>query len=95
MNFKCPGSQKFSQPQPEIIRCLRCGEEVEIWTDEVKARCPKCKDEVTRDSGQSCLDWCRYAKECVGEAVYKKYMENMKNSVKYMGKGDRPNERKG
>ena len=26
MTFKCPGSQKFSQPQPEYIKCTSCGE---------------------------------------------------------------------
>lgn len=72
----CPGSQKFRQPQPEIIKCSNCGEEVEIWTDEVQATCSKCKTIVTRESGSSCLDWCKYAKECVGEQTYNKFMQN-------------------
>jgi predicted RNA-binding Zn-ribbon protein involved in translation (DUF1610 family) len=82
MTFKCPGSQIFSQPKPENIKCPFCGEEIEIWTDEVKAKCPNCKKAVTREQGQSCLDWCKYAKECVGDELYNKYMKNKGNKVK-------------
>lgn len=77
MMKKCPGSQSFSQPHPEFIKCPDCGwGEVEIWSDEVKAKCPRCKKTFIRTQGQSCLDWCKYAKECVGEETYKKYKEN-------------------
>lgn len=79
MIFNCPGSQKFRQPSPEMIKCPYCSGEVEIWTDEATAACPKCKNSVYREQGQSCLDWCKYAKECVGEEKYNKYMENKKN----------------
>ena len=76
MTFKCPGSQKFSQPYPENIKCAGCGHEVEIWSDEVSVLCPGCGKAVVRQQGQSCLDWCRYAKECVGDTAYNKYMKN-------------------
>jgi hypothetical protein len=75
MIFNCPGSQKFKQPHPESIRCPHCGVEVEIWTDEGRTVCPKCRKVVERETGQSCLDWCKYAKECAGEEVYKKYIK--------------------
>ena len=73
MIFNCPGSQKFKTPQPETIKCPHCREEVEIWTDEVWAICPKCKKKVTRKAEQTCLDWCKYAKVCAGEELYRKY----------------------
>lgn len=76
MIFNCPGSSRFKQPVPEILQCPSCGEEVEIWTDEVEAVCRNCKVTVTRQKGQSCLDWCKYAKECVGEERYNKYLSN-------------------
>ncbi len=76
MIFKCPGSQKFSQPQPEFIKCPFCKKELEIWTDEIKVKCPKCRKTVIRLAEQSCLDWCKYAKECVGEKALKKYKKN-------------------
>lgn len=66
MIFECPGSQKFRQPQPEIIKCGYCMTEVEIWTDEVKAKCPSCQRIVCRAERQSCLDWCRHARTCAG-----------------------------
>lgn len=76
MIFKCPGSQNFSQPRPELQRCPYCGEEVEIWTDEVKSTCPLCKKEVFREVEMGCLEWCKYAKECVGEETLERYFKN-------------------
>ena len=78
MIFNCPGSSKFKQPKPEMIRCASCGQEAEIWSDEAETVCPNCKLKITRQSGQSCLDWCKYAKECVGEDRYNKYIKNKK-----------------
>jgi len=73
----CPGSKKFKQPHPETIKCPVCGYEAEIWTDEIKVNCPKCKDIIVRQAdGASCLDWCKYAKECVGDKIYTKFMQN-------------------
>ena len=82
MPFECPGSEKFRQPKPEYIKCPACGEEVEIWTDEVKTTCPACKAAVLRREELSCLDWCKYAKECVGEAAYNNFLKNKAITVK-------------
>lgn len=78
MIFNCPGSQKFKNPQPENIKCPCCGSQVEIWTDEVSAICASCGKKVARGEDQSCLDWCRYAKDCVGQEIYNRYMKNKK-----------------
>jgi len=51
---------------------------MEIWTDEVKAICTNCKATVFLKQAQICLDWCKYARECVGEELYQKYLENKK-----------------
>lgn len=82
MAFECPGAQRFRQPQPEYIKCPSCGEEAEIWTDETEAVCPKCGKKVTRQQEQSCLEWCAYAKECVGEKSYNNYMKNRTMTIK-------------
>ena len=74
----CPGSQKFKQPHPEDIKCPHCGEETEIWTDEFEVKCQKCKKIIKREGGQNCLDWCKSAKECVGEETYKDYLKAKK-----------------
>lgn len=72
----CPGAKQFRRPEPEYINCFFCGEEVEIWTDEFQTKCPKCKKTVIRKQGQSCLDWCKAAKECVGDKIYDKYLKS-------------------
>jgi HD superfamily phosphodiesterase len=82
MIAKCPGSQNFSQPKPENVACPFCSYDVEIWTDEVKATCPKCKRTFLREGEQSCLDWCAFAKECLGEALFGTYMRNKTATLK-------------
>lgn len=82
MISECPGAKSFRQPEPEIIKCPDCSTEIEIWTDEIQATCPKCKKIVIREGGVSCLDWCRYAKECVGDQAYSKYMQNKAVTIK-------------
>ena len=79
----CPGSQKFKRPEPENIKCPTCGEVVEMWTDEIQVTCPNCKNTILRQQdGASCLDWCKYAKECVGEKTYNQYMQNKAVTIK-------------
>ena len=72
----CPGSKLLRQPAPELYPCPNCGTEVEIWTDEFKRTCPSCRKTVLRPGGMSCLDWCKFAKDCVGEATYESYQSN-------------------
>jgi hypothetical protein len=74
----CPGSRLLRQPHPEIFTCPGCGGEVEIWTDELKADCPVCKKTVFRDPKMNCLEWCKYGRECVGEEIYNRFMEDRK-----------------
>ena len=76
----CPGAIAVREAVPEYVNCLHCGEEVEIWTDEVQARCPKCKETTTREQGPSCIEWCTYAKECVGVEKYERLMSARQDS---------------
>jgi putative nucleotidyltransferase with HDIG domain len=82
MAIRCPGSMLMRQPKPEIFRCPSCGSEVEIWTDEIKATCRNCNHVVTRFQDMSCIEWCKLAKECVGEGQFNKYMQNRIMSVR-------------
>lgn len=67
----CPGSRLIRQPAPEFFTCPQCGNrEVEIWTDELKASCDRCGATVFREVEVSCIDWCQYARECIGEEKY-------------------------
>lgn len=78
----CPGARMLRQPKPEIFSCPSCGEEVEIWSDELRGTCPSCGATVLRDGLMSCLDWCLMGKECVGEGVYGKYMQQKAESIR-------------
>ncbi|MBA4387257.1 MAG: hypothetical protein C0404_04705 [Verrucomicrobia bacterium] len=78
---KCPGSAFFKQPTPDIVKCDKCGADTEIWSDESSGKCPACKAVVTRLTFQSCVDWCKQAKECLGEEKYAQYLK-MKASLK-------------
>ncbi len=70
MDIKCPGTELRSL-KVEIIKCPNCGYEIEIFSDEMKAKCPKCKTVVFRENIPSCVSWCKYAKECIGEEKWR------------------------
>ncbi|MEI6564090.1 MAG: hypothetical protein WCO42_07275 [bacterium] len=76
MSFKrCPGSMSFTQPKIELVRCPHCGEDAEVWSDEADGKCSKCGHTVCRTATQSCIDWCKYAKECLGDEEHKRYQD--------------------
>ena len=82
MSSYCPGAKQFIQPKPEDRKCPSCGVEVEVWTDELKATCPRCKKTIMREGAPACLEWCAYAKQCVGTQVYDEYMEGKAATVR-------------
>jgi len=43
--LKSPCSRK-SVPVPEFIACIKCGNEVKIWTDEDETICQACGHKV-------------------------------------------------
>jgi HD superfamily phosphodiesterase len=78
----CPGSKNLKQPKPEIFTCSNCGEEVEIWTDEIKGTCLSCGKVAMRKNAMSCLEWCKMAADCVGEDTFNKYVNNKSSLLK-------------
>jgi hypothetical protein len=78
---KCPGSLLIRQPVPELANCPCCGYEIEIWSDEAKAKCRGCGKYYMKGMSQNCLDWCAYARECVGDEAYEKYLREKEESV--------------
>ncbi len=70
MILKCPG-QDDRNLKIEILKCPDCGYKVEIFSDEVKVHCPKCKGLVCRQRLPSCVDWCKIARDCIGEGRWK------------------------
>ena len=70
------------QGKPEIKiyekKCPNCGSEIEIFSIDTDATCEKCGFTIYNDT-LNCVQWCKYAKLCVGEAMYnqmKKIAEN-------------------
>jgi len=74
---KCPG-QDDRNIKPETIKCPDCGYGIEIFSDEVKVKCPKCKSLACRERLPSCVDWCKYARECVGEERWRQLRKEPK-----------------
>jgi len=70
---KCPGASNIRTPTIELKKCPECGEEVEIFSIDMQVNCPKCGFTIYNDL-ESCVQWCQYAKECVGEQVYERLM---------------------
>jgi hypothetical protein len=72
----CPGAKFLRQPRPEIFPCPDCGAEVEIWSDEIRGTCSACGRNVFREGVPSCVEWCKYGEECVGEEAFGTYRRN-------------------
>ena len=67
---KCPG-QDMRNLKVSLHKCPSCGAEVEMFSDELRVRCPKCKTMVEQKEVPSCIEWCPSAKECLGEERWK------------------------
>lgn len=66
MSAGCPGSDGRNL-STALYRCAHCGAEVEMFSDEIRVRCPACGAHVCKDSVPSCVQWCAKARECIGE----------------------------
>lgn len=74
MSLRCPG-QDDRNIKAEVISCPDCGYKVEIFSNEVKVKCPKCKSLVCRQRLPSCVDWCKFARQCIGEDRWRQLNE--------------------
>jgi NADH pyrophosphatase NudC (nudix superfamily) len=81
MYNKCPG-QEFRNLRVELHKCPNCGAEVEIFSDEVKVKCPKCAKYVFREKMPSCIEWCASARQCLGEERWRQLMGEEKDKRK-------------
>jgi rubrerythrin len=59
----CPGREKDIKVR--YVKCPSCGIEIEFFSDEPKRKCPSCKTEVAYTEKDSCVYWCRRAKDCL------------------------------
>ena len=49
--------------------CPRCGHPVEIFSIDTEMACENCGFVIYNDS-LNCVQWCRYARKCVGDEMY-------------------------
>ena len=71
---RCPGSMKTMVPEPLERKCPKCGDMIEIWSDEEKADC-RCGETVFKDKAPTCVIWCSAAEECLGDIFDVKQMK--------------------
>jgi ribosomal protein S27E len=61
-------------PTLSVKKCPQCGEEVELFSNDISVKCSTCGFVVYNEI-ESCIQWCKHAKECVGDEMYRKLME--------------------
>ncbi|NLT40833.1 MAG: hypothetical protein GXX89_10315 [Clostridiales bacterium] len=61
---------------PTIIEkiCPQCGSEVELFSIDTVMQCENCGFTVYNDT-LSCVQWCKYARQCVGDEMYEAMMK--------------------
>ena len=62
-------------------RCPQCGSEIELFSVDTEATCEHCAVTIYNDT-LSCVQWCKYARQCVGESMYQRMMEIAENQKK-------------
>ena len=77
MAFRCPG-QLRRDITASCHPCPRCGEPVEIFSDEVSAACPGCGARACKERVPTCVEWCRSARQCIGAERYDRIMAETK-----------------
>ena len=61
---------------PTIIEkiCPQCGELIEMFSIDTQMTCEKCGFIAYNDT-LSCVQWCAFARICVGDEMYEHMME--------------------
>ncbi|MDD1645936.1 MAG: hypothetical protein LUQ42_00005 [Methanomicrobiales archaeon] len=77
----CPGSANLRTPTLAVKRCPQCGNEVEIFSNEPSTTCDSCGFVIWNDF-VSCIRWCRYAEQCMGEETVRKFREREEGGEK-------------
>lgn len=73
--FKCPGSDGRDVKAVEVD-CPSCRNKVELFSDEMRRKCPHCGERVERHAVPSCASWCPSAAMCLGAERYLELKES-------------------
>ena len=63
----CQGKPRTPTIEDRI--CPNCGNPIEIFSTDTEVACDNCGFIVYNDK-LSCVQWCKYAKQCVGCLLY-------------------------
>ena len=72
MMFGCQGRDKT--PTIREKKCPKCGHTIEIFSTDTEVTCEHCGTTVYNDA-LSCVQWCKYARQCVGDEMYEQMMK--------------------
>ena len=74
----CPGADRLrGTPTIKEHICPQCGEIIEIFSTDTHVACD-CGFVAYNDS-QNCIQWCKYARDCVGDEIYNKFVNREVN----------------
>ena len=68
----CQGKPRTPTIEEKI--CPQCGHTIEIFSTDTEGACENCGFVVYNDA-LSCVQWCKYARQCVGDAMYEQMMQ--------------------
>ena len=68
----CQGKPRTPTIHEKI--CPQCGSIIELFSIDTEVACENCGFVAYNDT-LSCVQWCEYARKCVGDEVYEKLME--------------------
>lgn len=83
----CPGVERFKNPTIKEKICPQCGATIEIFSVDSVVPCDNCGFLAYNDE-QSCVSWCKYAKECFGEELYEKLTAKYEKEEKHDSKNN-------
>ncbi|MDR2502516.1 MAG: hypothetical protein LBC78_04630 [Oscillospiraceae bacterium] len=83
---KCPGADRLRDAKIYTKTCPNCGREIELFSILPTATC-ECGFVAMSDT-QSCIKWCRYARDCVGAEIYDKYMREQERARELQQAGE-------
>jgi len=78
----CQGKPRTPTIHEKI--CPNCGSVIEMFSIDTEMECETCGF-VAYNDNLSCVQWCKYAKQCVGEEMYQQMMQVLADWKKKAG----------
>jgi hypothetical protein len=79
MTYHCPGADNIRTPSLKTKVCPICGGDIDLFSIEMQGICEKCGFVAYNDT-KTCIKWCKYARECVGDDLYERIMTNLEGT---------------